>query len=235
MKSALDIIYDQARSIQLLQERVNTLQSELEKVVLQLSVKNNERSLTCSCRSEKNISTGSNTNNKEEQIKFIQSQSKLEPENKAEQSIEKKQNKFLCDNSIIDNRIFGEIADSNIYEKEIENFSKENVILNPTNKDMELITPRVKKIVKLDFNNMFDADITTTSVDKSNRFYKPLGCSISGIYENNYESWKHHSNKNIVSLFNFRMTILSLVSNIIIVMKERILINLFLNYIFLSN
>jgi hypothetical protein len=237
MKSALDIIYDQARSIQMLQEKVNTLQSELEKVVLQLSVKNNtERSLTCSCRSERNVSSSSYTINREEPIPRIiiqQNQSRIktieEPENRTEQSIEKKQDKFLTDNSLIDHKMFVNLADSHTYEKEIENFQKVDILISPINKNLDLTTPKEKNI-RLDLKNIHDVNITTTSVDKSSRI-KPLGISISGI-DMNFDNYREITNRYNVYVFYFRMMRLVFLELIIIMnlMREKILTrNLILN------
>jgi hypothetical protein len=206
MKSALDIIYDQARSIQMLQDKVNTLQSELEKVVLQLNIKNTtERSLTCSCRSEKNEKTISHVSNyNQEHInKMNQDLSKIkieEPENRAEYSIEKKQNKFLTNNSLIDNNLFAEICDSQIYDKEIKSFAQEKIIISPINKNLDMNTPK-EKIVRLNFNDI-DNNITTTSIDKSSRPIRALGASISHI---DGEAYIINTSKNYVIFINFRI------------------------------
>jgi hypothetical protein len=63
IKNALDIIFDQARNIQILQEKVMSLQSELEKVVLRLRITNDDKSMNCtSCSGRRNAkSVGTNT------------------------------------------------------------------------------------------------------------------------------------------------------------------------------
>jgi hypothetical protein len=61
--NAYEIIYDQARSIQALQEKITILQRELETVVIKLKTQE-ENSLNCSCGKKTNknlISTGTNT------------------------------------------------------------------------------------------------------------------------------------------------------------------------------
>jgi len=74
--NAYEIIYDQARSIQALQEKINILQRELETVVIKLKTQE-DNSLNCSCGKKNNknlISTGTNTS--EDLHTFNQSQSK---------------------------------------------------------------------------------------------------------------------------------------------------------------
>src|SRR5690606_24145624 len=65
MKNAFDIIFDQAKSIQILQEKVMNLQTELEKVVIKLKSQNDTNSCSCAGRKSNEkpniISTGTNT------------------------------------------------------------------------------------------------------------------------------------------------------------------------------
>jgi len=69
LRNAYTIIYDQANSIQILQEKVTKLQSELEHVVSKIKNQSEEKSLNCSCGNRKSnekpnlqlISTATNT------------------------------------------------------------------------------------------------------------------------------------------------------------------------------
>lgn len=68
LKNAYTIIYDQANSIQILQDKVSKLQTELENVASKLKNQSDEKSLTCDCGNRRSnekhiplISTGTNT------------------------------------------------------------------------------------------------------------------------------------------------------------------------------
>jgi hypothetical protein len=226
MKNAFDIIFDQAKSIQLLQEKVTSLQNELEKVVIKLKSQNDDRSLTCSCSGKRSvdkpnmISTGMNTSLDHNQPDNQIGDNSIKSKNSNKFDENEKYDRFdhfLNENSINFPKQFLDI-DSKHFDSREDNtaFNIKNSIQK--NENMSLYSPINNNCEKNIFSKInhinlpkdqTNFDITSTSVDPSSFRYVlkvPSICKNNGsiLHDDTGEINIRNSQK-IINVYNINL------------------------------
>jgi hypothetical protein len=210
IKSAFDIIFDQAKNIQVLQDKVMSLQSELEKVVLRLKLTSEERGSICSSCQEKKNTTSAGTNTSFEISKSNDNQNTEVNNNsmkltKKDSTLSQKQadkceddeksyryNNFLNENSINFPKQFLDIHSGNFeLNDNFDNIHYQDTLFTPQHGagnnfiDLTQNQPEQSRLITVNItpkNQMTNFDITDTSIDPpSGRLF----LKVPSMYKNN--------------------------------------------------